>query len=141
MKTTKDVLKECRIEGIKMSERTFDFYSRELGLLPRPFKKVHGEGGRGVHNVYQDNIIDRIKEIYRLKKEGKTLNQISFHFYHKELKEFTSLIDEVTDSACKDIFKYLFMLKNTKDTEEHFVVASMFNNEERELYYKLKSMI
>lgn len=135
MKTTKAVLEECRFEGIVISERTFDFYSRELGLLPRPTKKVHGEGGRGVHNVYEDNIIDRIKEIYRLKKEGLTLKQISITFREREQSEISELLKEVRVDKYKLIVENL-LSDNLREVK--LLNAVFLNDAEQKLYYKLK---
>lgn len=141
MKTTKAVLEECRIEGIKMSERTFDFYgSREMGLLPRPSKKVHGEGGRGVYNVYEDNIIDRIKEIYLLKKKGLTLKQISFKFQKREELEIEKNLKNVRADKYRMMIEYL-LFQRPYPHREKLLTTIFFNDAEDKIYNKLKELI
>ncbi len=73
-----EVLKKLKKEGINISPRAFEYYQR-LGLLPKPEKRV-GEKGRGVYGYYGPEIVNLVKRIYELKKEGLTLPGIIRRF-------------------------------------------------------------
>jgi DNA-binding transcriptional MerR regulator len=75
MKSTSDILRECKIEYA-----TLDKY-RRMGLVPKP--DVERKGHRGARARYPDEVIGLIHWIEILKAKGFTLEQIAEIFRTK----------------------------------------------------------
>jgi hypothetical protein len=72
MLSTKEILKKLGEQQVDMGKtpaRTFNYY-RQIGLLPRPQEVIRREA------YYEDSIVEDIKLIRELVKEGKTLEWI-----------------------------------------------------------------
>ena len=114
-----EVLKRLKEEGIDITKRTFEFYQR-LGLLPKPEKRV-GKGGKGVYGYYDPEIINLVKEIYKLKEEGHLLIDIPLVLIDLVINKYKSVLNEwgFSDYHLSEMMGWDPKEEKRKDWESH----------------------
>ncbi|OPY81802.1 MAG: hypothetical protein A4E65_00991 [Syntrophorhabdus sp. PtaU1.Bin153] len=90
--TIAEIIRRLEQKGVHITRRTFEFY-QGIGLLPKPVHKAKGKGGKGVHGLYHERIVDLIIKIYDLQREGLALAQIVESLQQKILKRYARVLN------------------------------------------------
>lgn len=73
--TVSAVIEILREEEISITQKKFNYYSK-IGLLFSPEKKIKKKVKEGIKSFYAEELVDRIRKVYRLKDEGHALEEI-----------------------------------------------------------------
>lgn len=99
--TRKDVIKKLESEGVDLGKspdrRITELVSK--GLIRRPIRYGMGKG-KGFRIEFDDSVVDEIKEVVRLRKEGLTYEQIKYKKF--ELDDWLALVNKIKSMAKTD---------------------------------------
>lgn len=93
----KDLIDLLKKEGISLGKGTVRYYETE-GLIPSPISRGLGRG-KGKIAFYPDIVIDMIKDMMKLRSQGKSLRIIKSElirkyrewYYQEDIKKLMSL--------------------------------------------------
>jgi DNA-binding transcriptional MerR regulator len=73
--TVSAIIEILKKEEIPVTQEKFNYYSK-IGLLFSAEKKIKKKVKEGIKSFYAEELVDRIRKVYRLKDEGHALEEI-----------------------------------------------------------------